>query len=122
MQLSHDYETNRGRTKYASNTAGGYYATRLPILKYLYVIKRQASVLVIRLETPSYWAALGVWVVRESVKKALNNLMKFESREELLKSAEEIGNIKFNFSCSTIFNKSRLLKQIKEERRLGEWF
>ena len=122
MKASTDFESYSGRKIYASNTAGGYYATRLPILKYLYDIKRQASVLVIRLETPSYWAALGVWVVRESVKKALNNLMKFESREELLKGAEEIGNIKFNFSCSNIFNKSRLLKQIKEERRLREWF
>ena len=71
IKASTDIEWFSGRKDYAFSTAGGYYATRLPILEYLNKIKRQASALVIRIETPSYWAALGVWVVRESVKKAL---------------------------------------------------
>jgi len=79
IKASTDFEGFEGRTKYAFNTAGGYYATRLPILKYLDSIKRQASVVVIRIETPGYWASLGVWVVRESVKKALNKKIKFSS-------------------------------------------
>jgi hypothetical protein len=54
MKASTDYEWYGGRKTYASNTAGGYYAARLPILEYLAKIKRQASVLTIRLETPSY--------------------------------------------------------------------
>ena len=122
MKASTDFESFSGRKTYASNTAGGYYATRLPILKYLNQIKRQASVLVIRLETPSYWAALGVWIVRESVKKALQTKMKFDSREELLDAAKKISKIKYDFDASGILNKSLLLRQIKEERRLGEWF
>jgi len=122
MKASTDFESFSGRKTYASNTAGGYYATRLPILKYLNQIKRQASVLAIRLETPSYWAALGVWVVRESVKKALQTEMKFDSREELLDAAKKISKIKYDFDNSGILNKSKLLRQIKEERRLGEWF
>ncbi|MDO8467611.1 MAG: hypothetical protein Q7S56_01530, partial [Nanoarchaeota archaeon] len=78
VKASTDMETYDGRKEYAFNTAGGYYATRLPILEYLNSINRQANVIAIRLETPSYWAALGVWVVRESVRKALNNkIMKF---------------------------------------------
>ena len=122
MKASTDFESFSGRKTYATNTAGGYYATRLPILKYLNNIKRQASVLVIRLETPSYWAALGVWVVRESVKKALQTEMKFDSREELLDAAKKISKIKYDFDASGILNKSLLLRQIQEERRLGEWF
>ena len=122
MKASTDFESFSGRKTYASNTAGGYYATRLPILKYLNNIKRQASVLVIRLETPSYWAVLGVWIVRESVKKALQTKMKFDSREELLDAAKKISKIKYDFDASGILNKSLLLRQIKEERRLGEWF
>jgi len=122
MKASTDFESFSGRKTYASNTAGGYYATRLPILKYLNQIKRQASVLAIRLETPSYWAALGVWVVRESVKKALQTEMKFDSREELLDAAKKISKMKYDFDASGILNKSKLLIQIKEERRLGEWF
>lgn len=122
MKASTDFESFAGRKDYASNTVGGYYAARLPILEYLNKIKRQASVLAIRLETPSYWAALGVWVVRESVRKALQTGMRFDSREELMEGAKQIGKIKYDFDCSEIFRRSRLLKQIKEERRLEEWF
>ena len=122
MKASTDFESYSGRKTYASNTAGGYYATRLPILEYLNSIKRQASVLAIRLETPSYWAALGVWVVRESVRKSLKREMKFDSREDLLDAAQKVSKIKYDFDSSGILNRSKLLKQIKEERRLGEWF
>jgi len=122
MKAATDFESFSGRKNYAFNTAGGYYATRLPILEYLNMIKRQASVLVIRLETPSYWAALGVWVVRESVRKALRKEIKFDNREELLEAAKKIGKIKYNFDNSGILGRSRLLKQIKEEKRLQEWF
>ena len=122
MKAATDFESYSGRRNYASNTAGGYYATRLPILKYLNNIKRQASVLAIRLETPSYWAALGVWVVRESVKRAMSKEMKFDSKEELIDAAKKIAKIKYDFDASSILNRSRLLNQIKEERRLQEWF
>ena len=81
-------------------------------------MKRQASVLAIRLETPSYWA---VWVVRESVRKALKNKMKFDSREELIESTKKIGNIKFKFSIDSILKKSKLLQKIKTQKNLLNW-
>jgi hypothetical protein len=122
IKASTDSEGYGGRKTYATNTVGGYYASRLPIVKYLNEIKRQASVLAIRLETPSYWAALGVWVVRESVKKALKKSMKFDSREELLQAVKQIGKIKYNFDCLQILQKSKLLEQIKSQRNLVGWF
>jgi len=123
LKASTDYEGYSGRKKYAFATAGGYYASRLPILEYLNKVKRQASVLVIRLETPTYWAALGVWVVRESVRKALaNKKLEFASREELLESARKIGMIKFGYNNSKVLKKSKLLEQIKTQKRLGNWF
>ncbi len=123
IKASTDFESYSGRKHYAFNTAGGYYATRLPILEYLNSLKRQASVLVIRLETPSYWAALGVWVVRESVRKALNKeKMKFDSLNDLIETAKKIGKVKFDFDPQQILKKSKLLKQIKTQRSLGEWF
>ncbi len=121
MKASTDFESYSGRKTYASNTVGGYYAARLPILEYLNKIKRQASVLAIRLETPSYWAALGVWVVRESVRKSMKKKMKFDSREELIESVKKISKIKYNFDCLEILNKSKLLKQIKTQRNLIEF-
>lgn len=122
IKASTDYEDFHGRKEYAFATAGGYYASRLPIIEYLNSIKKQASVLAIRLETPSYWAALGVWVVRESVRKALMNKMKFGDNNELTESAKKIGKIKYDFDISEILKKSRLLNKIKTQTKLNDWF
>ncbi len=122
IKASTDIENFSGRKSYAFNTAGGYYAARLPILEYLNSIQRQASVIVLRIETPSYWAALGVWVVRESVRKALQNKMAFNSREELVDSVKKIGSIKYKFDFSDILKQSKLLKEVKTKRSLQEWF
>lgn len=123
LKASTDIEGFEGRKDYASNCVGGYYASRLPIIEYLNSIKRQASVLAIRLETPSYWAALGVWVVRESVRKAIaHGLMKFRDLNETLESTRKIGNIKYNFDVENIYKKSKLLNQIKTQKKISEWF
>jgi DNA repair protein NreA len=123
MKASTDSEGYGGRTSYASNCVGGYYAARLPIVEYLNSIGRQASVLTIRLETPSYWAALGVWVVRESVRKALSReVMKFSDKKEFLDSVKKVGKIKYDFDCDLIFEKSKLLKIYGIQRSLRDWF
>ncbi len=123
IKAATDFESFSGRKTYASNTSGGYYAARLPILEYLTKIKRQASVLAIRLELPSYWASLGVWVVRESVRKALKN-KKFEFTEinEVIESAKKIGMIKFGFDPDKVLKKSLLFEQMKTQTTLGKWF
>ncbi len=122
IKAATDFESYSGRKNYAFNTAGGYYAARLPILEYLNSVKRQASVLAIRLETPSYWAALGVWIVRESVRKALKKKMEFTREEELINSAKQISKIKYNFNATQILQRSKLLNQINTQKNLGEWF
>lgn len=121
IKAATDIEGYSGRKEYAFDTAGGYYASRFAILEYLNFIKKQASVLALRVETPSYWAALGVWVVRESVKKAIKHKMKFASREELLESVKKIGKIKYDFDFSDILDRSKLLKEKKEQKSLFEF-
>ncbi len=123
IKAATDFEGYGGRKNYASDTAGGYYASRLPILEYLKKIKRQASVLAIRIELPSYWAALGVWVVRESVRKALDHRkLEFAEINEMLNSTKKIGMIKFGFNPEKVFKKSRLLENLKTQTNLGKWF
>lgn len=123
IKASTDFESYGGRKEYAFSTAGGYYASRLPIIEYLNSQKRQATVLAIRIETPSYWAALGVWVVRESVRKAIaRGAIKFRDLNETLESLKKIGKIKYNYDAENILKKSRLLNQVKTQRKLGEWF
>ncbi len=122
FKASHDYENFFGRTLYAKNCAGGYYATRLAILEYLDSIKKQAGVLVIRLETPSYWASLGVWVVRESVRQAIyNGGMNFQDKEELLNSAVQISKIKYDFNPSIIYEKSWYLNFYSKQKNINDW-
>jgi len=122
IKAATDYENFDGRKTYASNTAGGYYATRLPILEYLDRIKRQASVLAIRVELPSYWAALGVWVVRESVRKALDGKkLEFRDMKELTESSRKIGMIKLGFDTEKILRKSKIIEIMKTQTTLGSW-
>jgi hypothetical protein len=123
IKASTDFEDYFGRKTYATSTAGGYYASRLPIIEYLNSIKRQASVLAIRIETPSYWAALGVWVVRESVRKAMTKKpIKFQELKETMESLRKIGKIKYNYDAESILKRSKLLNAVKSQRRLQEWF
>ena len=122
IKASTDFESYEGRKDYASNTVGGYYAARLPILEYLNGIQRQASVLAIRLETQSYWASLGVWVVRESVRKALKNKkITFNDIKEITESARKISMIKYGFDNKTILDRSKLLEQLKTQTNLNKW-
>ncbi len=124
MKASTDYESYSGRKTYASATAGGYYATRLAILEYLNSIKRQASILAIRIETPTYWAGLGVWCVRESVRKTMAN-EHFELNSNLndfIKFSKKIGSEKFSFDYTPIINKSKVLKIISTQKSLRDFF
>jgi len=122
IKASTDMEDFYGRKDYASNTAGGYYAARLPILNYLDKEQRQASVLVIRIELPTYWAALGVWVVREATKKAMaNKNLKFSDMKEMLEGVRKIGMIKFGYDPEKILKKSKILENIKNQATLGKW-
>lgn len=68
---AHDAEGHTGRTSYADRITGAYYAARLSVLEHLERVKRQASVFVYREITEEYWAPLGVWVIREAVKSAM---------------------------------------------------
>lgn len=70
-QMGHDMEGYGGRTAYVEQVAGAYYAARLSVLEHLRHVRRQASVFVYREITDEYWAPLGVWVIREAVRTAM---------------------------------------------------
>ncbi|TXT62892.1 MAG: hypothetical protein BAJALOKI1v1_830003 [Promethearchaeota archaeon] len=66
-----DFEFYQGRKSYASNITGAYYAARKSVCEYLYHIRRQARVLIFREVSSGYIVPLGVWVIRETVKNAM---------------------------------------------------
>ncbi len=116
--IGEDSEGLDGKKGY-SPLAGGYYAARLPVLEYLTEIKRQASVFVLREITPDYWAPLGVWVVREGMRKALQNPPKsFDSldaavsdltervktpKSEWVQQAKMLSNFRFQTTLDSFF-------------------
>jgi len=65
-------EGYEGRTGYVDETAGAYYAARLGVLEHLSAVGRQAKALVLREVSDDYWAPVGVWQVRESVRNAFD--------------------------------------------------
>ena len=75
-----------------------------------------------RIENPSYWASLGVWVVRESVRKSLKRKMIFASKKDLIEVVRKIGKIKFGFDCSQILKKSRIMNEILAQEKITKWF
>lgn len=114
-----DYEPYEGRKSYVEQTAGGYYASRLPVLEKLAELKRQASVLVIRVITNDYTIPLGVWVVREAVRKALQSRpVAFASRELMLGCAVSLIKNKLSHDITGVLGRSKLLGNIKKQKKL----
>ncbi|MFH1470570.1 MAG: hypothetical protein ABIF01_02375, partial [Candidatus Micrarchaeota archaeon] len=80
-----EHEPFTGRTKYADKQGGGYYATRYGVCEGLVGMKRQARAVVFREIYEGYVLPMGVWVVRETARKAFEDGgKKFATREEAL--------------------------------------
>jgi len=118
-----DYENYHGRKYYVEETAGGYYAARLSILEKLVEEKKQSAVLALRFITTEYTAPLGVWVVREAVKKAISsNPISFNSREEMLNYAKSFCQEKFGYDITALLTRSKLLSNVKKQVKLSNFF
>ncbi len=117
-----DYEPYEGRKKYAEQTAGGFYATRLAIVEQLKAKKRQASVLALRFITDEYEVPLGVFVVREATRKAMNNPpLKFATKELMLTYVTLIARKRFNIKLDYLLERSLLLNTIKQQTKLKQF-
>lgn len=117
-----DFEPYEGRKSYAESTAGGFYACRLAILEKLKEIRRQASVLALRFITDEYKIPLGVFVVRESVRKTLKNKpLEFDSKELMLKYTEALVKKKFNINAYDVLKHSIALKNITHQHKLTKF-
>lgn len=117
-----DAEGFGGRSTYASNTVGGYYASRLAVLEHLARRRRQAGVLLLRFVTHEYWAPLGVWVVREAVRATMRSRQhQFTSRDQLFSWAKATIEQRFPARAQPLLERSVLLRQHAEQRRLCEF-
>lgn len=117
-----DHEFYDGRKEYATQTAGGYYAARLAILERLRAMKKQASVLAIRMITDDYHTGLGVWVVRESSRKSVSSQpLPFSDKSLLLDYARKLAKKKFGYDLDPLLRSSKVLHQVQQQKRLFQY-
>ncbi|MBI5398407.1 hypothetical protein HZB03_02985 [Candidatus Woesearchaeota archaeon] len=122
MSFATDYENYNGRTSYAANTAGGYYAARLAILEHLRKQHGAGSVLALRFITREYWAPLGVWVVRQAARTAMKaKPLEFESQELMLTYAAAFVKKKFGVNLTALLKESKLVDNIRKQKRLNSF-
>jgi hypothetical protein len=82
-----DYEEYFGRRTYAK-VGGCYYSTRLAVAEELEAERRQASAIVLRETYPGYIMPLGVWNVRESIRRLMKQKpARFDSFDSALAAA-----------------------------------
>lgn len=115
--IGSDFEPYWGRDSYAFTTAGAFYAAKLAVMEYLEKIKRQAAILIVREVKPEYYAPVGVWKIRETVRDAFNKpVEKFNSIENALQRIYSKLIIKDKW-----VNKSKLLRNLKEQKKIKEF-
>lgn len=82
-----DYEFTSGRKGYAGNVGGAYYAARLAVMEYMEKIGRQASAIVLRTIGSEYDTPMGVWVVRETVRHAMESpYTRYDTVDDLIRN------------------------------------
>jgi len=112
-----DWEPYTGRTTYAS-IGGCYYAARLAVTEHLSKIGRQASVVIFREARPGYIMPVGVWVVRETVRKALREKpLKFDAFKDAITYIAK----RLRIDISYWINESKVIREHLKQRKLTEY-
>lgn len=117
ISIFNSYEFYKGRTTYAE-IGGCYYSARLAVNETLNKERRQAGVIVLREAHPGYIMPIGVWNVRESVRKALtNNYEKYDTLEQALINISK----KMDIPIQRWIKNSAVLKNQLYQKRLEDF-
>lgn len=103
-----EYEPFSGRTSYADKETGGYYAARLAVVERLFSMKRQARAVVFREIDSGYTVPMGVWVVRETARNAMNTSPK---KFNILKEVFDYLRKELKISLESYLKNSKILRQ-----------
>ena len=71
-----DWEDLKPRSEYAHRITGAYYSARLGVLEQMDSMRRSGACLLWRDIGPGYWAPVGVWLIRETVREAMKQAPK----------------------------------------------
>ena len=117
ISIFNSYEFYKGRKTYAE-IGGCYYSARLAANELLNKEGRQAGVIVLREAHPGYIMPIGVWNVRESVRKALKEPhKKFDTLDQALVYISE----KMDIPLQRWIKNSAVLKNQLYQKRLEDF-
>ncbi len=112
-----DWEPYRGRTTYP-DVGGCYYSCRLAVAEQLNQERRQASALVLREIHPGYILPVGVWNVRESIRRTMQQEPhKFDN----LQAALSYALTKLTIPLRNWIRTSELLKRALFQKKITEF-
>lgn len=113
-----DWEDLRGRKSYAS-LGGCYYASRLATAEYLCRIKRQAGAILWREIYPGFKIPIGVWFVREMLRKCFKQSYEdFNTLEEALEHLKGFSRV----GIEEWVKKSKLIDHLRRQKTLWSYF
>jgi hypothetical protein len=117
IEIFGSHEFYDGRKDYAE-IGGCYYAARLATNELLNKERKQAAVVIMREAHPGYIMPVGVWNVRESVRRALKTEpLKFPSLDECLTHVSKVMDI----PVSTWLENSEVIKNTVQQKRLVDF-
>ncbi len=117
VSLEGDWEGPGGRSEYAS-IGGCYYAARLATAEYLLSVRRKAAAVLYREIYEGFNIPVGVWFVRENLRRMFRGRPeRFSSLKELLSRLKGVTRV----SPKVWVGRSALLSRILRTRRLDTY-
>jgi DNA repair protein NreA len=117
LGLGIDFEDANGLDHYPS-IAGAYFAARLGVTEHLFKRRHKAAVLILREIRPEYVMPLGVWQIREGVRRAVDGEAKqFDNFEKALSFA----CVNLSVSKNEWIRNSKIYKNMREQMRITDF-
>lgn len=117
-----DFETDMeiaGKSRSYPNIGGSFFAARLAVAEYLFQNRKSASIIVFREIRPQYLLPVGVWQIREGIRKAMSKAPRvFDSLEKALIDACSIMSV----SKKEWISNSKLLIFVKSQKKIIDYF
>ena len=113
-----DFENANGLDHYPS-IAGAYFAARLGVAEHLFKGRHKAAALILREIRPEYVMPLGVWQIREGIRKALDGEAK---RFDDFHNALSFACVNLSISKNEWIRNSKIYKNTKEQMRITDFF
>jgi hypothetical protein len=113
-----DFENANGLDHYPS-IAGAYFAARLGVTEHLFKRRRKAAALILREIRTEYVMPVGVWQIREGIRKALDGI---SDQFDNFQKAFSFVCVNLSLSKSEWIRNSKIYKSRKEQIRLTDFF